>query len=92
MPEWTYAEAGDKLTKLLATENELRSVELQLKSQRKRGKNHRRSLQIFADCDGAWGKLHYGCKDGTVEIILLTAWDTAIRYRFTMGRWSASRA
>ena len=38
IPERAYAKAEDKLTKLLVAEGELHSVELRLKSQRKRGK------------------------------------------------------
>jgi len=85
IPERAYARAEDKLTRLLVTENELHAVELRLKSQKKRGKKITAAVyEYLADCDGAWGELHYDFKGGTAEIILLAEWDTMVSHRFAM--------
>ena len=47
-------------------------------------KNNHRTYKYLADCDGAWGELHYDFKDGTAEIILLAEWDTMVSHRFAV--------
>ena len=85
IPERTYARAEDKLTKLLVAAGELHAVELRLKSHKKRGKKITAAVyEYLADCDGAWGELHYDFKGGTAEIILLAEWDTMVSQRFAM--------
>ncbi len=46
IPEQAFSRAEDRLTRLLVVKGELHSVELRLKSQKKRGKKNRRSLRI----------------------------------------------
>lgn len=85
IPERTYTRAEDKLTKLLVAAGELHAVELRLKSHKKRGKKITAAVyEYLADCDGAWGELHYDFKGGTAEIILLAEWDTMVSQRFAM--------
>lgn len=56
IPEWAFARAEDRLTKLLVSEGELHSVELRLKSQKKLGKKITAAVyEYLADCDSAWG-------------------------------------
>ena len=85
IPERAYVRAEDRLTKRLVSEGELHSVELRLKSQQKRGKKITAAVyEYLADCDGAWGELHYDLKGGTAEIVLLAEWDTVVSHRFAM--------
>ena len=83
IPERTYARAEDSLTKVLVAAGELHAVELRLKSQKKRGKKITAAVyEYLADCDGAWGELHYDLKGGTAEIVLLAEWETVVSHRF----------
>ena len=85
IPERVYVRAEDRLTQRLVSEGELHSVELRLISQQKRGKKIIAAVyEYLADCDGAWGELHYDFKGGTAEIILLAEWDTVVSHRFAM--------
>ncbi len=85
IPERAYTRAEDKLTKALVAVGELHAVELRLKSQKKQGKKIIAAVyEYLADCDGAWGELHYDFKGGTAEIILLAEWDTVVSHRFAM--------
>ena len=84
-PERAFVKAEDRLTKLLVAEGELHSVELRLKSQRKRGRKITAAVcEYLADCGGKWGELSYNFKDDTAEILLLAEWDTIINHRFAM--------
>ena len=72
-------------TKLLIAEGELHSVELRLKSQRKRGKKIAAAVyEYLADCGGKWGEISYNFKDDTADILLLAEWDTMVSHRFAM--------
>ena len=85
IPKRIYVRAEDRLTKELVAANELHSVELRLKSQRKRGRKIIAvAYEYLADCDGAWGELCYDCKNDTAEIMLLAEWDTVLSHRFAM--------
>ena len=85
VPERAYAKAEDNLTRKLVAADELHAVELRLKSQRKRGRKITAAVyEYLADCDGAWGELHYDFKGNTAEIILLAEWDTMVSHRFAM--------
>lgn len=85
IPERSFARAEDMLTKLLVAEGELHSVELRLKSQRKRGKKITAAVyEYLADCGGKWGELSYSLKDDTAEILLLAEWDTMVSHRFAI--------
>ncbi len=70
IPERAFARAEDRLTKMLVSEGELHSVELRLKSQKKRGKKITTAVyEYLADCGGIWGELSYNFKDGIAEIL-----------------------
>ena len=70
---------------ILVAEGELHSVELRLKSQRKRGKKITAAVyEYLADCGGKWGELSYNFNDDTAEILLLAEWDTMLSRRFAM--------
>ena len=85
IPERAYARAKDRLTKVLVAAGELHAVELQLKSQQKRGRKITAVVyEYLADCDGKWGELRYNFKDDTAEVLLLADWDTTISHRFAM--------
>ena len=85
IPERTFVRAEDRLTKLLVAEGELHSVELRLKSQKKRGKKMTAAVyEYLTDCGGKWGKFNYNFEDDRAEILLLAEWDTIISHRFTM--------
>ena len=85
IPERAFIKAEYRLTKLLVAEGELHSVELCLKSQKKRGKKIATVVyEYLADCGGKWGKLNYNFKDDTAEILMLAEWDTIISHRFAM--------
>jgi len=85
IPERAFARAEDRLTKLLVSEEELHSVELQLKSQKKRGKKIATAVyEYLTDCSGKWGELSYNFKDGTAKILQLAEWDTIVNRRFVM--------
>lgn len=85
IPKRAYARAEDSLTKVLVAAGELHAVELRLKSQKKRDKKITAAVyEYLADCDGAWGELHYDFKNGTAEIVLLAEWDTMASQRFAM--------
>ncbi len=85
IPERAFARSEDRLTKLLVSEGELHSVELRLKSQKKRGKKIATAVcEYLADCGGKWGELSYNFKDGTAEILQLAEWDTVVSRRFAM--------
>ena len=85
IPERAFVKAEDRLTKLLVEEGELHSVELRLKSQKKRGKKIATVVyEYLADCGGKWGELSYNFKDDTAEILLLAEWDTIISNKFAM--------
>lgn len=85
IPERAYARAEDKLTKRLVAEGELHAVELQLKSQQKRGRKITAAVyEYLADCDGKWGELRYNFKDNTTEVLVLADWDTIVSRRFAM--------
>lgn len=85
IPKRAYARAEDSLTKVLVAEGELHAVELRLKSQKKRSKKIIAAVyKYLADCDSAWGELHYDFKSGTAEITLLAEWDTIVSHRFAV--------
>ena len=85
IPERAFVRAEDRLTKLLVVDGELHSVELRLKSQKKRGKKiTAAAYEYLADCGGKWGELSYNFKDDTTEILLLAEWDTILSHRFAM--------
>ncbi|ANU45668.1 hypothetical protein ADH76_17955 [Enterocloster clostridioformis] len=85
IPERAYVCTEDKLTRLLVAERELHSVELRLKSRRKRGRKITAAdYEYLADCDGKWGELRYNFKDDTAEVLLLADWDTTVSRRFAM--------
>lgn len=85
IPERAYAWAEDRLTRRLVAERELHAVELQLKSQQKRGRKITAVVyEYLADCDGKWGELRYNFKDDTAEILLLADWDTTVSRRFAI--------
>ena len=85
IPERAYARAEDRLTKVLVAAGELHAVELQLKSQQKRGRKITAVVyEYLADCDGKWGELRYNFKDDTADVLLLADWDTTISHRFAM--------
>ncbi len=85
IPDRAFARSEDRLTKLLVLEGELHSVELRLKSQKKRGKKIATAVyEYLADCGGKWGELSYNFKDDTAEICLLAEWDTMVSHRFAM--------
>ena len=85
IPEQTYVQAADRLTRQLVAEGELHAVELRLKSQQKRGRKITAVVyEYLADCDGKWGELRYNFKDDTAEVLLLADWDTTISHRFAM--------
>ena len=85
IPERAYVRAEDRLTQRLVAKGELHSVELRLKSQQKRSRKITAAVyEYLADCDGAWGELHYDFKGNTAEIILLAEWDTMVSHRFAM--------
>ena len=85
IPERTFVRAEDRLTKLLVAEGELHSVELRLKSQKKRGKKMTAAVyEYLTVCGGKWGKFNYNFEDDRAEILLLAEWDTMISHRFTM--------
>ena len=72
IPERAFVKAEDRLTKLLVEEGELHSVELRLKSQKKRGRKITAAVyEYLADCGGKWGELSYNFKDDTAKILLL---------------------
>ena len=83
-PERIYIER-ETAAELHEAMDELHAVELRLKSQRKCGRKITAAVyKYLADCDGAWGELHYDFKDGTAEIILLAEWDTMVSHRFAV--------
>ncbi len=85
IPERAYAWAEDRLTRRLVAAGELHAVELQLKSQQKRGRKITVVVyEYLADCDGKWGELRYNFKDDTAEVLLLADWDTTVSRRFAM--------
>ena len=85
IPERAYAWAEDRLTRRLVAAGELHAVELQLKSQQKRGRKITVVVyEYLADCDGKWGELRYNFKDDTAEVLLLADWDTVVSRRFAM--------
>lgn len=85
IPERAFAQAEDRLTRLLVAAGELHAVELRLKSQQKRGKKIiAADYEYLADCGGAWGKLCYNFKTGKADILLLAEWDTMVSLRFAV--------
>ena len=85
IPERAYARAEDRLTKVLVTASKLHAVELRLKSQKKRDRKITATIyEYLVDCGGKWGELSYNFKDDTVEILLLSEWDTMLSHRFAM--------
>ena len=85
IPEQAFIKAEDRLTKLLVMAGELHSVELRLKSQKKRGRKITAAVyEYLADCGDKWGELNYNFKDDTADILLLAEWDTTISHRFAM--------
>ena len=85
IPERAFIKAEDRLTKLLVVEGELHSVELRLKSQKKRGRKIAAAVyKYLADCDGKWGEFSYNFKADVAEILLLAEWDTVVSHRFAI--------
>ena len=85
IPERAIAKAEDRLTRTLVANRELHSVELRLKSQKKRGRKITAAVyEYLADCGGKWGELSYNFKDNSAEILQLATWDTTISHRFAM--------
>ena len=85
IPGRTITKAEDRLTKLLVDKDELHSVELRLKSQKKRSKKVTAAVyEYLADCGGKWGELSYNFKDNTAEVLLLAEWDTMVSRRFAV--------
>ena len=85
IPERAISTAEDRLTKALVDAGELHSVELRLKSQKKRGRKITAAIYEYrADCDGKWGELSYNFMDDTAEILLLAEWDTMLSRRFAV--------
>lgn len=85
IPERAFIKAVDQLTRILVEDGELHSVELRLKSQKKRGRKITAAVyKYLADCDGKWGELRYNFKDDIAEILLLAEWDTIVSHRFAM--------
>ena len=85
MPQMAFVKAEDRLTKRLVAEDKLHSVELRLKSQKRRGRKITAAVyEYLADCGGKWGELSYNFKDNTAEIFLLAEWDTMVNHRFAM--------
>ncbi len=85
IPERAIADAEDRLTKILVANGELHSVELRLKSQKKRGRKITAAVyEYLADCGGKWGELSYSFKDDIAEILLLAEWDTIVSHRFAL--------
>ena len=85
IPERAFVRAEDRLTKLLVAEGELHSVELRLKSKKRRGKKMTAAVyEYLVDCGGKWGELSYNFKDDTADILLLAEWDTTVSHRFAM--------
>lgn len=85
IPERAIAKAEDRLTRILVAGGELHSVELRLKSQKKRGRKITAAVyEYLADCGGKWGELIYNFKGDTAEILLLAEWDTMTSHRFAM--------
>lgn len=81
----SITQAEDRLTKALVDAGELHSVELRLKSQKKRGKKTTAAVyEYLADGGGKWGELSYNFKDDTAEILLLAKWDTVVSHRAAM--------
>ena len=85
IPERAIFKAEDRLTKALVDAGELHSVELRLKSQKKRGRKITAAVyEYLADGGGKWGELSYNFKDDTAEILLLAEWDTVVSHRAAM--------
>ena len=85
IPERAFVKAEDRLTKRLVAESELHSVELRLKSQKKRGRKIVAAVyEYLADYGGKWGELSYNFKDNSVEVLLSAEWDTMVSQRFAM--------
>lgn len=85
IPKRAFARAEDRLTKLLVSEGELHSVELRLKSQKKRSRKITAVVyEYLADCEGKWGELSYNFKDNTAEVLLPAEWDTMASHRFAL--------
>ena len=85
IPERAFVRAEDQLTKILVAAGELHSVELRLKSQKKRGRKVTAAVyEYLTDCGGKWGELSYSFKDNIAEILLLAEWDTMVSHRFAM--------
>ena len=93
IPEQAISKNEDRLTKTLVDAGELHSVEIRLKSQKKRGRKIAAAVYKYrADCDGKWGELSYNFKDDTAEILLLAEWDTVVSHRAAMRAFEYIRA
>ena len=93
IPERAISKAEDHLTKALVDAGELHSVELRLKSQKKRGRKITAAVYEYrADCGGKWGELSYNFMDDTAEILLLAEWDTVVSHRAAMRAFEYIRA
>ncbi|MCI2056238.1 MAG: hypothetical protein LKJ86_03735 [Oscillibacter sp.] len=73
------------LTKLLVSEGELQTVELRLKSRKKRGKRTAAAVyEYIADYDGTWGELRFDLIKGEAEIIVLADNDAIKSRKFAV--------
>lgn len=75
--EKAYHTALDRFTTQLAEDNVIRVVEMvRIEPERVKKKNAAASYQYQADCDGAWGEIHFDFDKKRIRIKRLAEWDT----------------
>ena len=67
----------DRFTAQPAEENAIRGVDMvRIEPERVKKKNAAAIYQYQADCDGAWGEIHFDFEKKRIHIKWLAEWDT----------------
>ncbi len=75
--EKAYHTALDRFTAQLADDNVIRVVDMvRIEPERAKKKNAAATYRYQADCDGAWGEIHFDFEKKRIRIKRLAEWDT----------------
>ena len=75
--EKAYHTAMDRFTAQLAEDNVIRVVDMvRIEPERVKKKNAAAIYRYQADCDGAWGEIHFDFEKKRIRIKRLAEWDT----------------
>ena len=75
--EKAYHTALDRFTTQLAEDNVIRVVDMvRIEPERVKKKNAVATYRYQADCDGAWGEIHFDFEKKQIHVKRLAEWDT----------------